>query len=203
MFEILFYYQYIILIVAGLIGLIYGINKLRKKKKEESDLLKYVALATSIIIGVLNVLYVFEWKILGTSGVEIHWLTILLIFIAGSTMLAEPLKDTPLAAIIAIIAFGALSGLFLLVADFNEGFTNPVLLGTIQVPLWLVILGIVAIVLIVFLLTFLTEFTVDRILELVSWSPVVILFSALLLIQGVLIVLLGIGGIWEIFFPTP
>lgn len=202
MFEILFDVLPIILVLAGAIGLLYGVNKLRKKAKHESDLLKYIALAASIIVGLVNVVLVFEWKILATVSIQdkMHWLTFLLIFIAGSTMLAESLKDTPLAAIVAIIAFGGLSGLFILTADFNDGFTNPVVLGIVEVPLSLVILVIVVIVGIVFLLTFLTEFTVDRILEVIGWSPIVILFSALLLIQGILLLIFpnDAGGIWAL-----
>ena len=129
----------------------------------------------------------------------VHWLTILLIFLAGSTMLSAPLKETPMAAIIALLAFGSLVGVFLLIADFSTDFSNPEVLGIVNIPLSLVILIIVVIVGVVFLITFFTEFTVDRVLQLISWAPVVILFCALLAIQGLLIVLLpDAGGIWEL-----
>ncbi len=190
-----------ILIVAGIIGLLYGINKLMKSKEEESKILKYLALGTSIVIGVVNLLIIFEWKI-DTAPPEmtmVHWLTILLIFLAGSSMLAEPLKDTPIAAIIAVLAFGALAGLFLLFADFNEGFSNPEVLGLVNIPLWLVILLIVVIVGLVFLATLFTEFTIDRILQLIGWAPVVVVLCGLLTIQGLLMFLLNdAGGIWAL-----
>ncbi|MHA1975084.1 MAG: hypothetical protein ACTSW1_19015 [Candidatus Hodarchaeales archaeon] len=191
----------IVVTIAGLIGLAYGVNKLMKSKSKESDLLKYLALGTSIVIGLMNLLAIYEW-VLDTVAppFEFHWLTLILIFLAGSSMLAEPLRETPLAAIVAIIAFGALAGLFLLIADFSTGFTNPQLFGIINVPLWIVILIIVVIVGIVFLATVFTEFTIDRVLQLIGWAPVVIVFSALLAAQGILILLLGdVSGIWSFF----
>ncbi|MFX0016428.1 MAG: hypothetical protein ACFFB2_14530 [Promethearchaeota archaeon] len=191
----------LILIIAGIIGLAYGINKLLKGKEYESNILKYLALATSVVIGLVNLWAIFEWK-LDTTPTEVtmvHWLTILLIFLAGSSMLAEPLKDTPLAAVIASLAFGALAGIFLFFADFNEGFSNPEVLGGINIPLWLVILLIVIIVGVLFLITLFTEFTVDRVLQLISWAPVVILLTGLLAIQGLLMIVLGdAGGIWAL-----
>jgi len=44
-----------------------------------------------------------------------------------------------------------------------------------------------------------TEFTIDRILQLISWAPIVIIFCGLLTIQGLLMVLLNeAGGIWAL-----
>ena len=189
----------IIVTIAGIIGLAYGINKLMKSKDEESPILKYLALGTSIIIGLLNILAIFYWKFDASVEVTtVHWLTVLLIFLAGSSMLGEPLKETPIAAIVALAAFGGLTGLFLFIADFNAGFSNPEVLGLINVPLSVVILIIVVIVGIIFLATFFTEFTIDRILQMISWAPIVVILSALLFLQGILVILLGAGGIWEI-----
>lgn len=197
----------VIIFIAGIIGLVFGINKLMKSADDESAIIKYIALGTSIVIGVLNIIAIFEWKIdiVSPDVTTVHWLTILLIFLAGSTMLAAPLKETPLAAIIALLAFGSLAGVFLLIADFNTDFSNPEVLGIVNIPLWLVILIIVVIVGFVFLATLFTEFTVDRILQLISWAPIVILFCALLTIQGLLVILLpgpGAGGIWELLNQT-
>ncbi|UCG03272.1 MAG: hypothetical protein JSW11_04625 [Candidatus Heimdallarchaeota archaeon] len=196
----------IIVIVAGIIGLAYGINKLIKSKDDESTILKYLALATSIVIGLVNLWAIYEWVLddllpFGNPDVSVemvHWLTVLLIFLAGSSMLAEPLKDTPIAAIVATIAFGALAGILLFYADLSGGFSN-IELGAINIPLWLVILLIVIIVAILFVITWFTEFTIDRILQLISWAPVVIILCGLLTIQGLLVFLLGdAGGIWAL-----
>ncbi|MFX0183024.1 MAG: hypothetical protein ACFE95_08090 [Candidatus Hodarchaeota archaeon] len=188
----------IIIIVAGLIGLGYGINKLMKSKEHESDLLKYLALAASIVIGIVNCIAIFEAFIDTTPpDVSVHWLTILVIFLAGTSMLAEPLKDTPLAAVIAVIAFGALAGLLLAFAAIDGNITNIELLGIVEFPLWIIILLIVIIVGLLFLVTLFTEFTIDRVLQLISWAPAVIIFSVLLLIQGGLIFILDDpAGIW-------
>lgn len=188
----------IIITLAGIIGLAYGINKLIKSREVESDILKYLALGTSIVIGLLNLLAIYEWVLDTTPpAYEFHWLTLLLIFLAGTSMLAEPLRETPLAAVIAIIAFGALAGLFLLFADFSSGRIE--FMGILKIPLWVVILAIVIIVGLVFLITLFTEFTVDRILQVIGWAPLVIIFSGLLTIQGILIILLdNIGGIWAL-----
>ncbi|MFX1515815.1 MAG: hypothetical protein ACFFC6_05855 [Promethearchaeota archaeon] len=195
-----------IVIIAGIIGLAYGINKLIKSKDDESTILKYLALGTSIVIGLVNLWAIYEWVLddlfpFGNPDVSVemvHWLTVLLIFLAGSSMLAEPLKETPIAAVIAVIAFGALAGIFLFFADLSGGFSN-IELGALQVPLWLVILIIVIIVGILFVITWFTEFTIDRILQLISWAPVVIIFCGLLTIQGLLMLLLGeAGGIWAL-----
>lgn len=196
----------LIILIAGIIGLAYGINKFIKSKEQESDVLKYLALGTSIVIGVVNLIAIYEWLLDTVApSVEVHWLTILLIFLAGSSMLGDPLKDTPIAAVIALIAFGALAGLVILFADFEKGLSDIAIGEIITIPLWLVILVIVIIVGLVFLVTLFTEFTIDRILQLISWAPVVIVLSLLLAIQGLLILLLpmidpsyGVGGIWEL-----
>lgn len=192
----------IIIIVAGIIGLAYGINKFMKKKDHESTLLKYLALGTSIVIGVVNIIALYEWLLDTTPpDVTVHWLTVLLIFLAGSSMLAEPLKNTPVAAIVAIIAFGALAGLVILLGDFS-GSLSSIALGAINIPLGLVIILIVIIVGIVFLITLFTEFTIDRILQLISLAPVVVVLCALLTIQGLLMILLqDAGGIWALVPP--
>ncbi|MFW9905593.1 MAG: hypothetical protein ACFFFH_14720, partial [Candidatus Thorarchaeota archaeon] len=176
-----------IAIIAGIIGLAYGINKLIKSKDDESTILKYLALGTSIVIGLVNLWAIYEWVLddlvpFGNPDVSVtmvHWLTILLIFLAGSSMLAEPLKDTPIAAVVAVIAFGALAGIFLF---FGGGSLSNIELGAINIPLWFVIIIIVIIVGILFVITWFTEFTIDRILQLISWAPIVIIFCGLLTI---------------------
>ena len=197
MFEIVVENLATIIIVAALIGLFYGINKFIKSKQHESGLLKYSALATSIVIGIVNLMAIFEGYVEVATPVDVHWLTIVLIFLAGMSMLADPLKETPLAAIIAMISLGALAGLLLLFGDIN-GTGGSVDIWIFTVPLWLVILGIVVIVGVVFIFSAISEFTVDRVLQIIGWSPVIIVFNALLLIQGVLIIFLtdSVAGIW-------
>ncbi|MHA2094356.1 MAG: hypothetical protein ACW98F_07000, partial [Candidatus Hodarchaeales archaeon] len=83
-----------------------------------------------------------------------------------------------------------------------EGGATDINLFGIILPMWLVILGIVVIVGIVFVASFFTEFTVDKILQLISWSPIVIVFSALLLLQGLLMLVLNEPtGIWHLVNP--
>jgi hypothetical protein len=192
----------IIVLVAGLIGVAYGINKFMKSKRHESGFLKFIALATSIVIGIVNIIAIYEGYVDTVApDVVVHWLTIVLIFLAGMSMLADPLKETPLAAMISMITLGALTGLLLLFAELEGGLSNIDLFG-ITIPLWLLILGIVVIVGIVFVASFFTEFTVDRILQLISWSPIIIVFSALLLLQGLLMLVLGKpAGIWHLVNP--
>ncbi|PWI47895.1 hypothetical protein CEE45_09635 [Candidatus Heimdallarchaeota archaeon B3_Heim] len=204
MFEIVVELLGIIVLVAGLIGVAYGLNKFTKSKGHESGFLKFLALATSIVIGIVNILAIYEGFIVHVGPDEIvNWLTVVLIFLAGMSMLADPLKETPLAAIISMITLGALAGLLLLFAEIEEGGSTDInLFDIITLPMWLVILGIVVIVGIVFVASFFTEFTVDRILQLISWSPIIIVFSALLLIQGLLMLVLEEpAGIWHILNP--
>ncbi len=187
-----------IIIVAGLIGLAYGFNKFTKRKSHESGMLKFLALATSIVIGLVNIVAIYEAYIdTVLPDVTVHWLTIVLIFLAGMSMLADPLKETPLAAAIAMIALGAIAGFLLLFGDLQEGSSQVELFGIITLPLWLVILGVIAIVAIVFIASFFTEFTVDSVLKIISWSPIIIVFNALLLLQGLLMIVSGeAAGIW-------
>ncbi|MHA1977158.1 MAG: hypothetical protein ACW98I_09685 [Candidatus Hodarchaeales archaeon] len=192
----------VIALVAGIIGVAYGINKFMKSGKHESGFLKFLALATSLVIGIINIIAIYEGYIDTVApDVTVHWLTVVLIFLAGMSMLADPLKETPLAAMISMITLGALAGLLLLFAELEGGATDINLFGII-LPMWLVILGIVVIVGIVFVASFFTEFTVDKILQLISWSPIVIVFSALLLLQGLLMLVLNEPtGIWHLVNP--
>jgi len=201
MLEIVVDYLSVIILVASLVGLFFGINKFMKTKDHESDLLKYLALATSIVIGLVNIVAIFEAYVdTVPPDVTVHWLTIVLIFLAGMSMLAGPLQDTPLAAAIAMITLGALTGLLILFGDL-EGASDVVLFG-MTIPLWIIILGMVLIVGLVFIASLFTEFTVDRILQLISWSPIVLLFNAFLFLQGLLmIVLQNPAGIWSLLSP--
>lgn len=201
MFEILVDALSFIIIVAGLIGVAYGFNKFTKRKSHESGTLKFLALATSIVIGLVNIAVIYEAYIGSIVPAEdLHWLTIVLIFLAGMSMLADPLKETPLAAAIAMIALGAVAGLLLLFGDIQEGSTDVELFGLITLPLWLIILGVIAIVGVVFIASFFTEFTVDSVLKIISWSPIIIVFSAMLLLQGLMMIVTGEpAGIWDLF----
>jgi hypothetical protein len=200
MFEIIVENLTLIIIVASLIGLFFGINKFMKTKKHESDLLKYLALATSLVIGIVNLMAIFEAYVETATPVDVHWLTIVLIFLAGMTMLADPLKDTPLAAAIAMITLGALAGLLILFGDL-DGASNVDLFGII-IPLWMIILGMVLVVGVVFIASLFTEFAADRILQIISWSPIVIVFNAFLFLQALLIIVLqNPAGIWFLISP--
>ena len=202
MFEIIVENLALILIVASLIGLFFGINKFMKTKNHESDLLKYLALATSIVIGLVNIVAIFEAYVdTVPPDVTIHWLTIVLIFLAGMSMLADPLKETPLAAAIAMVTLGALAGLLILFGDL-DGTSNVNLFNGIIIPLWIIILGMVLVVGIVFIASLFTEFAADRILQIISWSPIVIVFNACLFVQALLmIVLQDPAGIWSLISP--
>ncbi len=201
MLEIVVEYLGVIILIASLIGLFFGINKFMKTKNHESDLLKYLALATSIVIGLVNIVAIFEAYVdTVPPDVTVHWLTIVLIFLAGMSMLADPLKETPLAAAIAMVTLGALAGLLILFGDL-DGASNVDLFGII-IPLWIIILGMVLVVGVVFIASLFTEFAADRILQIISWSPVVIVFNALLFLQALLmIVLQDPAGIWSLFSP--
>ena len=202
MFEIIVENLALILIVASLIGLFFGINKFMKTKNHESDLLKYLALATSIVIGLVNIVAIFEAYVdTVPPDVTIHWLTIVLIFLAGMSMLADPLKETPLAAAIAMVTLGALAGLLILFGDL-DGTSNVNLFNGIIIPLWIIILGMGLVVGIVFIASLFTEFAADRILQIISWSPIVIVFNACLFVQALLmIVLQDPAGIWSLISP--
>jgi len=200
MFEIIVENLALIIIVASLIGLFFGINKFMKTEKHESDLLKYLALATSLVIGIVNLMAIFEAYVETATPVDVHWLTIVLIFLAGMTMLADPLKDTPLAAAIAMITLGALAGLLILFGDL-DGTSNVDLFGII-IPLWMIILSMVLVVGVVFIASLFTEFAADRILQIISWSPIVIVFNAFLFLQALLIIVLqNPAGIWSLISP--
>jgi len=198
MLEIVVEYLGIICLVASLIGLFFGINKFMKSKNHESNLLKYLALATSIVIGLVNIVAIFEAYVdTVPPDVTVHWLTIVLIFLAGMSMLADPLKDTPLAAAIAMVTLGALAGLLILFGDL-DGVSNVDLFGII-IPLWIILLGMVLIVGLVFIASLFTEFAADRILQIISWSPIVIVFNACLFLQALLMIVLNdTAGIWSL-----
>ena len=141
---------------------------------------------------------IYEGYFEAATPIDVHWLTIVLIFLAGMSMLADPLKETPLAAMVAMITLGALAGLLLLFGDISSGKVD--FFGIIEIDLWLIILGIVIIVGIVFIATIFTEFTVDRVLQIISWSPIIIIFNALLLVHGLLMIFLqDYAGIWSFF----
>ncbi|MHA1237579.1 MAG: hypothetical protein ACTSQ9_07980 [Candidatus Hodarchaeales archaeon] len=143
---------------------------------------------------------IFEAYVETATPVDVHWLTIVLIFLAGMTMLADPLKDTPLAAAIAMITLGALAGLLILFGDL-DGASNVDLFGII-IPLWMIILGMVLVVGVVFIASLFTEFAADRILQIISWSPIVIVFNAFLFLQALLIIVLqNPAGIWSLISP--
>ena len=129
-------------IIFGVVGIVFGFNRLIKKDDEESDLLKWIGALSGILLFGVIILVVLN------DGVTTKY-SIFFAFLYFLSLIARPLKKIPVAFIIAFIASAVL---FYFVMNTSLG---DQLIGGVDMK-WIA-LGIAGVALVVFVIGLIQE----------------------------------------------
>lgn len=168
-----------LMILIGILGVALGVDRILKKREEESKILQVLSFFGGLILLALPILMAL---IIDTDGVYSNY-TLLLMFITGLSMNARPFEKMP-AAFTLVSLVGIV--LFALVLQLRE--QSELISG---IPLQTILIAIGGLILILFLMTFMAEQALDAFLFLLGWGFFVLIFSLLTLIQGVTILVTG------------
>ncbi len=163
-----------IFILGGIAGVVMGFDRLIKSEEEESHKLQWLAFAGAVLVFASVILIVYNKQTITNYSALFGFL----FFIAT---IARPLKKIPFAFLAAII-IGL--GIFYLVMS-NVGEIS--ILSNISLK-WLVI-GIIVIVVIIFIIGFFQESAMDGLLVVLGWSPIILILSITLIVQGITLLL--------------
>ena len=170
----------LVLVLCGLLGVALGINRTLKRREKENLLLQVLSALGGLVVLVMPLVMVLEINEKGVYTAA----TMLLMIVLSLCLLARPLKKIPIAFIV-VTAAGV--GLLWVAMKFR-GTT----LGG-DIPIELGIAGIIVLLAVLFVLSFMVETVVDAVLSALGWGAVVTIVSAFALIHGALIAF-GITG---------
>ncbi len=171
-------YPYIMIII-GILGVALGIDRIFKKREEESKKLQVLSFFGGLVFLALPIVMVIT---IDTEGVYSNY-TLLLMFLTGLSLNARPFEKIP-AAFTIVSLIGIL--IFVLVLQLRQ--TSEFIQG---IPLQYILIGIGVIILILFLMTFMAEQALDAFLFLLGWGLIVLVLSLLSLIQAIAILVTG------------
>ena len=163
-----------VLVLCGVLGVALGINRTLKRREKESMLLQVLSALGGVVVLVTPVVMVSQIHQKGGYTAA----TLLLMIVFSLCLLARPLKKIPIAFIVV-----AAAGVGLLWAAMK--FRGTSLGGGISIEL--VIAGIIAVLAVLFVLSFMVETFVDAVLSALGWGAVVTVVSAVAVIHGALI----------------
>jgi len=167
------YYPWLLL-ATGALGVLLGVNRTLKGRKQESKLLQVI----SFLAGVLLLAAPIGLVWLERKGPPVSGGSVLAMLALGICLTARALKSIPFAFIIVAVSG---TGLFWLFSQIKHvSFAG-------DVPTQAIALAIAIVLVIVFGISFLVEKTIDLFLGLLGLGPVVFIVAAVALIQGLLI----------------
>jgi hypothetical protein len=163
-----------ILLAAGALGVMLGVNRTLKRRKQESKLLQVV----SFLAGALLLAAPAGMVLQSGRGPAVSGVSILLMLGLGICLTARALKSMPVAFII-VAVMG--TGLFWLLSQVKQiSFAG-------DVPTQTIALAMAILLVIVFGISYLIEKTIDLFLGILSLGLVVTIVAAAALIQGLLV----------------
>ena len=169
-----------VLLVVGLIGLWMGIDRTFNAKKNESDLLRLLALVGGLVMLALPIAMVVQ----GSDGEAIAPITLILMLLLGLSLCARAMKRVPMTFL--IVAASGL-GLFLLAMQLGDvPIVGKVPMSIVAVVMLLILGG-------VFAATFAVESALDVFLGILGWGPLVAAIAILAAGQGAVIAF-GVTG---------
>lgn len=189
---------WVFMIVAGLIGFLYSSERViaalpwigGKVDTEDSQTKFFKVL--SAIMGIATTAWVLLLWI--DEIAEFHWITVVLLMLYTLIVLAEPTKNLEgwkvFILLIPLVLVTIVAAWFAAGREFEVfGFV---------IPLWVPLAVITVIMLIVFIIIYwLEETAIDPLLTFLGWAPFVVIISALLIIQGILLIFYHPDGIAE------
>jgi hypothetical protein len=176
-----------VLLVVGALGVLLGIDRTLRHKKNESRLLRLLGFLGGLVMLALPSVVVLR----GTDADRIAPVSLLIMLVLGLCLLARIMKAVP----ITFLVVGAVGIGLLIVAlqiqDTELGGQLP--MTAVAVVLLLVLGG-------VFAASFLVEAALDTFLALLGWGPVVAVVGAAAAVHGLLIAagITGPAGLMEV-----
>ncbi len=175
-----------VLLLVGLIGVVMGVDRTVNAKKNESALLRILALAGGVVMLALPVFVVLQ----GGAGEGVAPLSLLLMLLLGLSLCARAMRRVPITFMIV-----AALGLGLLLVALRLG--DVPIVG--EVPIAIVVVVMLLILGGVFAASFAVESVLDTFLGILGWGPLVTVVGVLAAIQGLLIGagITGVAGLAE------
>jgi hypothetical protein len=176
-----------VLLLVGLLGLVLGFDRTFNRKRNESRLLRVLALVGGVVTLALPTFVVLE----GDSSAPISPVSLLIMLLLGLCLLARALKAVP----ITFLVVGAIGiGLLILALQLQEAALAGKLPMTVVAVVLLLVLGGV------FAASIVTEGALDTFLGVLGWGPLVAVVGIVAAAQGLLIGagITGAGGLLEV-----
>jgi hypothetical protein len=166
-----------LLLATGALGMVLGVNRTLKRREKESTPLQILAFLSGAALLAAPVGMVFQ----GGNAPEVSGASIILMLLLGTCLMARALKNLPIALIVAALLG---TGLFWLLSHLKEfSFAGDAATQTI-------VLVTAVLLLVVLVIGFFVEKTLDLFLALLSIGVVVFAVAAAACLQGLLI---GLG----------
>jgi hypothetical protein len=168
-----------VLLLVGLIGVVMGVDRTVNAKKNESALLRILAVAGGVVM-------------LALPGGGVAPLSLLLMLLLGLSLCARAMRRVPITFMI-VAALGL--GLLLVALRLSD---VPIV-G--EVPIAIVVVVMLLILGGVFAASFAVESVLDTFLGILGWGPLVTVVGVLAAIQGLLIGagITGVAGLADYF----
>ena len=192
------YVNAVVLIIFGLVGLLYGAERVLDKipiltkyvdtKDKQTKFTKYLTIVFSVIAIVWTISLIYFEATFKTF-------TLVLLLIYAFVLLAHPIKD------LEGWKFLLIGGFFVVL--LLAGLILSGVSGKMTIIRWILLLVFFLAFLVLFLMVFFVEETViDPLLKLIGWAPMVTVLCLLVILHGLVIVFLGnIEGL-SYYFPS-
>jgi hypothetical protein len=176
----------LVLLVVGALSVLLGIDRTFNRKKNESRLLRILALLGGVAMLALPTVIVLG----AADASRIAPISLLIMLLLGLCLLARIMKAVP----ITFLVVGAVGiGLLILALQLHKTELGGELPMTVVAVVMLMVLGGV------FAASFIIEGALDTFLALLGWGPLVAVVGAVAAAQGLLIAarITGPGGLTE------
>ncbi len=198
--EYIYHLDFVIMGIIGFFATLYAIDRMFTRipvigtgpsDDVESKIIKILSIIAAVLAVATPVLFALERIFLKNEVVRFNWLPILLFMVAAVMLLAKPLRDIPGTAIITIMT-GII--LFILVIFWVASSEDLSIFG-FKLPLWLPFVIVFAVLVVIFIAVYVVEKQIDALLDIVAWSPFLLVIGILMVVQALLMILYPHQGI--------
>ena len=167
----------VFMIMAGVMGIIMGWDRIWQSDEEESKTLQIVAVVAGILLTAEIILAIYYED----TGITKYSVVFGIFF--GLSLFAKPLRKVPIA-----FAVTAIAGLSLSYFVIDRGaLGDETFFGQLELRVLVVIILIIMVL--VFIISFIQEQTMDILLLMLSWGVLVIVLAVAMILQGITLLL--------------
>ena len=179
----------LVLIILGLVGFLYGFERVLDRAPGLKSLVNEKGEGTRILKIITSILSLASlvWAVLLLYDQEYSKLTIALLVLYSIVLLSHPLRDVEGWMLILILA----PLIIVAIAAFAFA-TEKVTFFGFSINFWFILGAIMFAFIVVFLIVFFVEeATIDPILTVIGWAPVIVVVCAIVLLQGLAMIIFG------------